>query len=219
MGTSLLPSSDDNLDLDTIKEWAAAHSRHLIAGGAVAVVAVAGLMFARQSSRLKSDRAEAAFASAQNTFYSGSRAQAKDELEKLTQRYPGTNGGALGGMLLAQVYYGDGKYDDGIKALQSLLGSAPARYHSGIEELIGDGYADSGRPADASDHYLKAAAAAEFPADRDSYRADAARLLQSAGKLDSAKSIWAQLASNDASAASGEAKVRLGELEAKAVVP
>ncbi|HVZ48019.1 MAG TPA: tetratricopeptide repeat protein [Gemmatimonadaceae bacterium] len=219
MGTSLQPSADTDLDLDSIKAWVAAHSRQLIIGGAVVIVGGAGILFARQASRLKNERAEAAYATAQNSFYSGNRTQAKTELEQLVSRYPGTNGGTLGGMLLAQVSYGDGKYDDGIKGLQQLLGEAPTRYHAMIEELIAAGYADSKRPQEAADHYLKAADVAEFPADQDSYRADAARLLEIAGKADSAKGIWSKLAANLDSPVSTEAKVRLGELEAKPAAP
>lgn len=220
MGTSTQPSAGDkDLDLDAIKDWAVAHSRPLIIGGAIVVVGGAGIMFARQASILKNERAETAYAAAQNSYYSGNRIQARTDLGKLVERYPGTNGGTLGGMLLAQALYGDAKYDDGIKGLETLRGQAPARYHAMIEELIAAGYADSKRPGAAADHYLKAASAAEFPADKDSYRADAARLLEVAGKTDSAKGIWSDLAANIDSPVATEAKVRLGEIEAKPVAP
>ena len=220
MGTSTKPSApDQDLDLDAIRDWLKGHSRQLIIGAAVVVVGGAGILFARQARILRNQRAEAAYASAQGNFYSGNKAQAKTELQNLVKRYPGTNGGSLGGMLLAQVLYGDGQYDEGIKGLQTLLGQAPSRYHSMIEELVAAGYADSKRPGEAATHYLNAAAAADFPADRDSYRADAARALESAGKADSARTIWAELANNFDSPVASEAKVRLGELDVKPAAP
>lgn len=220
MGTSTKPSApDQDLDFDAIRDWLKAHSRHLIIGVAVVVVGGAGILFARQARILRDQRAESSYASAQGDFYSGNKAQAKTELQKLVDRYPGTNGGSLGGMLLAQVFYGDGQYDGGIKGLESLLGQAPSRYHAMIEELIAAGYADSKRPGEAATHYLNAAAAAEFPADKDSYRADAARVLEAAGKADSARTIWAELSNNLDSPVASEAKVRLGELEARSAAP
>ena len=46
--------------------------------------------------------------------------------------------------------------------------------------------------------------------------ANAARAYTTAGKLDDAKKIWSALAKDDQSPAAAEARVRLGELEAKA---
>lgn len=220
MGTSAKSTgSGQNLDLDDIKIWVTSHARQLLIGGAVVVVGGAVAMFARQAKALKGERAETAYLTAQSAFYSGNRAQAKTDLQALVERYPGTNGGSLGGMLLAQAYYGDAQFDAGIKGLESLLGQAPSRYHAMIEDLIASGYADSKRPDQAAEHYLNAAQAAEFAADKDTYRADAARALEVAGKRDSARTIWTSLAAKFDSPATSEAKVRLGELDARPVQP
>jgi hypothetical protein len=48
------------------------------------------------------------------------------------------------------------------------------------------------------------------------YIASAARDYTAAGKTDDAKKIWSALAKDDQSPAAAEARVRLGELEAKA---
>lgn len=219
MGTSAQPSRDTDLDLDTIRDWIVAHGRPLMIGGAVVVVGVAGILFWRQSSALRSQRAEVAYVTAQGTFYSGNPTQAKTELEALVDRYPGTNGGTQGAMLLAQILYSDGKHDEGIKRLTDAQGSAPRQFASAIEELIAAGYADSKRPEQASEHYLQAAAKSPYPAEQDAFKADAARILEAAGKLEQAKAIWEQLATRPDSPSSTEAKVRLGEMDATIAAP
>jgi|SRR5581483_9620104 len=216
MGASASPS-DDSFDLDSIRDWMVAHSRPLLIGGAVVVVTVAGVLFARQSAALRSQRAETAYISAQGTYYSGNQTQAKTELEALVARYPGTNGGTQGAMLLAQVLYREGKYDEGIKRLTDAQRSAPKQFAAAIEELIAAGYADSNRPEQAAEHYLQAAAKSPYPAEQDSYRADAARVLGMAGKLDRAKAIWESLAAKPSSPSATEAKLRLGEMGAKPI--
>jgi predicted negative regulator of RcsB-dependent stress response len=218
MGTSATPSTE-NLDLDTIRDWMVAHSRPLLIGGAVVVVGVAGVMFARQSAALRNQRAETAYITAQGTYYSGNPTQAKTELEALVGRYPGTNGGTQGAMLLAQILYSEGKYDEGIKRLTDAQKDAPKQFGAAIEELIAAGYADSNRPEQAAEHYLQAAAKSPYPAEQDSFRADAARILGMAGKTDRAKALWLELAAKPASPSSTEAKLRLGEMEAKAAAP
>jgi hypothetical protein len=55
-----------------------------------------------------------------------------------------------------------------------------------------------------------------YQIERDQYLANSARALTDGGKLDEAKKLWDQLASDPASALAAEARVRLGEIEAKA---
>lgn len=219
MGTSASPSTDNELDLDAVRDWVVAHSRPLMIGGAVVVVGVAGVLFWRQSAALRNQRAEVAYVTAQGTFYSGNPTQAKTELEALVGRYPGTNGGTQGAMLLAQILYSDGKHDEGIKRLTDVQGRAPRQFASAIEELIAAGYADSKRPEQAAEHYLQAASHSPYPAEQDAFRADAARILEAGGKADQAKAIWEKLALRPDSPSSTEAKVRLGEMDAKVAAP
>ena len=218
MGTSA-SNRDTSIDLDAARDWVVAHSRALLIGGAVVVVAVAGVLFARQSAALRSQRAETAYVTAQGTYYSGNPTQARTDLEALASRYPGTNGGTQGAMLLAQILYNEGKHDDGIKRLTSAESSAPRQFASAIEELIAAGYADSKRPDQAAEHYLKAAEKSPFPAEQDRFKADAARVLAAAGKTDQARSIWEKLAASPESPSSNEARLRLGELDAKPASP
>lgn len=220
MGTSSPVSAPDSeWDGERLKAWIVDRSRPLLIGASVIVVGVAVVAFWKQSTRIKSDKAETAFASAQGTYYSGNPTLAKSNLEALVPRYPGTAGGTQGAMLLAEILYGEGKFDDGIKQLTSIQGSAPEQFGAAIEELIANGYSDNKRPADAADHFLKAADKARFPSVRDSYLADAARVLTIAGKKDQAHKIWEQLVADPESPVNGEARVRLGEMDAKPAAP
>lgn len=220
MGTSMSAShSNDEWDAERIKDWIVSNSRALTIGISAAVVLVAVYAFWQQSVRLKSERADAALATAQGAFYSGNTTLAKSDLERITTRYPGTSGATQAGMLLAQILYGEAKYDDAIGNLTSLLTSAPDQFKPSIEELIASGYADSNRPDDAATHLLSAAALAPFAADAQMYRADAARMLRVAGKVDEARAIWVELSQIPDSPVLTEAKVRLGEIDAKPATP
>lgn len=220
MGTSQVPGSSSHAwDAEAIKDWIVANSRTLTIGAAALVVIVAAVMFWQQSVRLKGERADAALATAQSAYYSGNVALAKSDLEKLVSRYPGTAGATQAAMLLAQILYGESNYDGGISQLTSAQRGAPESFRAALEELIAAGYADSGRPADAAAHYLKAAEASRFPADRDLYRGDAARQFAAAGNADEARKIWSELADKLDSPMFNEARVRMGELTAKAVAP
>ena len=214
--TSSAPVPEREFDAEAVKDWIVDRAKPLsIAVGAV-VVAVAVFLFWQQANRIKNERADAALVSAQSAFYSGNTALAKSDLGKLVTRYPGTDGATQATMLLASISYGEGKYDDGIKALTGAQSGAPAHFAPGLEELIAAGHADAKRYADAASHYLKAAERTPFPADKDIYRAEAARSYGLGGKPAEARKIWAELAANRESPVLNEAKVRLGELDAKA---
>lgn len=217
MGTSApVAGGSREWDADAIKDWIVERARPLALGGGIVVVAAAIFLFWQQSARIKNERAEAAFATAQSAFYSGNAPLAKSDLEKAVTRYAGTSGGAQAAILLAQILYGEARYDDGIRHLTTALGDAPAHFVPSVEETIAAGYADSKRYLEAVDHLTRAADRARFPSDKAVYRAEAARLLMVAGKGPEARKIWQELAADPESPVSTEAKVRLGELDAKA---
>ncbi|MEW5917299.1 MAG: hypothetical protein AB1762_12880, partial [Gemmatimonadota bacterium] len=73
----------------------------------------------------------------------------------------------------------------------------------------------SGKNAEAGAEFERAAAAARGDAERDSYRADAARAYTAAADTAKALAIWQALAADEQSPLSAEAKLRAGELSAK----
>jgi predicted negative regulator of RcsB-dependent stress response len=181
------------------------------------VLAAAGgsLYLWRQSSLKKEDNAERAFQTAATSFYSGNYALARTDLPKVVDRYLGTTAGLEAAMLLAQANYSEGKWAEGIKVLEAAQKSGSAGpFAASLEALIAIGYADQQKFDDAAKHSQLASDKAQFPADKDTYRADVARMLALAGKKEEARKIWTELVAKPDSPVWGEARVRLGELEA-----
>jgi predicted negative regulator of RcsB-dependent stress response len=201
---------------DNIADWLSANWRTLAVGAAIVAAAAGGYWLYERSLALKEEKAEKAFFGAQQSVASGNLDLAKSDLEKLVPRYTGTNAGTMGAMLLAQVLFEQGKPGDGVKVLQDNAGSAPTAMKASVEGLIGAGLSQQGpaKEVDAAAHYRKAAEMS-VGADKDGYLAEAARSLTAAGKKAEARAIWAELAGRSDSPRAVEAKIRLGELDAK----
>ena len=107
------------------------------------------------------------------------------------------------------------KYDEGIKSLESALGSASGDFKASMLAMIAAGYEFKGDMGKAAEQYAKAAAASAFAADKQGYEASQARSLMAAGKSADARKIWERLAQLDGALVQQEANVRLGELLAK----
>jgi predicted negative regulator of RcsB-dependent stress response len=184
--------------------------------GAIVVVAAAGgIWLWRESEQKKAERGDAALSAASNSFYAGNMLLAETDLKKVVDRYSGTSAGVEASMMLAQVLYQKQKQEDGIKVLtaaQSAAASGP--FAASIEGLIAAGYVDQKKYDEAIKHYLAASSKAQFPADQDLYKADAARAMMASGKKEDAKKIWTELSTKLESPSIGEAKIRLGEIEA-----
>ena len=212
-GDAARPPMD--LDTDSMIDTLKSKSREITIGAIVVVAAVGGLWLWRESEQKKAESADKALNAASNAFYSGNMALAETDLKKVVARYAGTTAGTEASMMLAQALYSTQKYDEGIKILveaQSTGSGTP--FGAAIEGLIAAGNLDTKKYDEAIKHYLAAADKAQFPADKDMFRAEAARAMMVAGKKDDAKKIWTELASKLDSPSLGEAKIRLGELEA-----
>lgn len=197
-------------------EWAETHSRHLtIAAVAIAVLAGGGWFYAK-SRQVQARNASAALSEAELALTAGNLPLAQSSLEQVVNRYGSTPSGDQARLLLAQVMFDNGRYQEGIAGLQQLVSSGDKLTLASAQHLIGAGYEQAGKPAEAAAAYRKAADAAGSPAERDGYLASAARALMDAGKNSEAKAIWQRLADDPSSPAAAEARIRLGELEVKA---
>jgi tetratricopeptide (TPR) repeat protein len=196
-------------------EWVQTNARKVSIVGMVVVAAAAIGMLWRASVDKKEVRASQALAAAQAVVQSGNTALAQSDLQALLRRYDGTKAGIQARILLAQVLFGQGKIDEGLRELEAVGPSGPfaASYHG----LKGAGLEQSGKQAEAAAEYEKASAASETDLGRASFRSDAARAHLAAGNRDAALRIWEDMAADDTSPLSGEAKVRIGELKAKAI--
>ena len=180
-----------------------------------AVVVGTGIYFWRQSQREDALRAERSFYQAQGSLASGNRALAESDLQKVLQRSPNTPAAAQAAALLATLRYEDGKHAEGVQLAQRALDRAPDHLKPGLHALVAAGLEDQKKPAEAAAEYQKAADATPYDLEKQRYLSDAARAWMAAGNAAEAKKIWTELAANELSPLSGEARVRLGEIEAK----
>ena len=205
-------ASDRGRDL---MDWFQVNSRYVSVAAAVLAVAAAGYWFYLRSQQIKTINAERSLVQAEQSLQSGNTALATSDLQRVATRYKGTAAGTEAAMLLAQTNYNAGKYQDGVKVLEEVSGKAGGSEAS-LQSLIGDGYSQLGKAANAAKAYERAGDASEFDTERAYYRAKAARSYTSAGNVNEAKRIWSQLATDEkAQAVAAEARVRLAELNAK----
>ena len=198
-------------------EWLQANSRVVGIGAVIVVVAGAGYWFYLRSAEIRRMNAERGLIQAKQSLSAGNPSLAQNDLQRIATRYTGTPSGSQAAMLLAQMYYDEGKYADGIKALHPYeTGAAAGPNLAAVWSLRGDGELAGGKPGDAASSFKKAADATTLPGERAIYQAKAARALMNAGNDADARAIWAKLASDpDAVAVRNEAEIRLGELAAR----
>jgi predicted negative regulator of RcsB-dependent stress response len=201
----------------TFLDWTKINSRALTAGAVVVAVAAAGYWFYLRSRQIQAANAATALMTAKQSLTAGNMALAQSDLQKVFARYGSTSAGVEAAVLLAQVDFDSGKFQDGLSTLQKVSGTSAASSSEGIiRSLQGDGYAQMGKLPQAAKAYESAAQAVSgFDTEQSFYRAKAARTYQSAGDTAKARQIWTQL-ENDPKGQSmaAEARVRLGELTA-----
>ena len=197
-------------------DWVNLNTRALGIGLVVLALAAAGVALWGRSRTIRAQRAERAYFEAQRSVVAGNLPLAQTDLDRLIKRYEGTRASARAAMSLAQVHFDQGKFQEGIAVLDRARNAGGSeQFRAGIESLLAAGYEGLGRFLDAADHYLKAAEAATFEADKDNFKAGAARAYMAGGNTAKAKELWTQLATDEMTATSAEAHIRLGELEAK----
>ena len=209
------PVASDEFDMDNFKDLMVARKREFSIGAIVVLAVAGGFLLWRLSANQKNERARAALADATNTLYSGNKPLGETQLQAAADRYRDTAAGIEAAMVLAQTDFEQGRWDDGLKVLDAIeKSSAIDNFKPQIEGLMAGGYADLKKYDDAVKHYQNAAEGTKYQSIKDLYLADAARVLERAGKNDDARKIWTEIASRPDSPMLAEAKVRLGELEA-----
>ncbi len=185
--------------------------------GAIAVaVAGGGLWLANRSAAIKETRGAEALAAAEAAYSTGGIAAAQGELQKVVTRYAGTAAGTQAGLLGAQWYFEAGQADSGLTMVSAALAKAKPHERAGLLAMQATGKSMKGDHAAAAKDYEAAAAAAVLAADKDGYRMDAARAYVAAGDVAAAERIYVEVMAKEDSPYSGEARVRLSEIKAKA---
>ena len=199
-----------------MSDWLQLHSRQVSWAVIGLVAVVGGGWFYTRSEALKAERAQNAYSAAEQSIASGNLPLAESDLRKMITRYDGTPAAMQGSLVLAQLLYEEGKYEDGIAELQKATPKLESSKDFGASAhlLLAAGYEQTRKFAQAASEYEAAAKAARFDADRQRYQSLAAEDYLMAGRKEDAKRIWTVLAADSKGTVAGEARMRLGELEA-----
>ena len=211
------PRRQSDSALESISDWFDAYTRQITAGLVVVAIVVGGGWFYGRSQALKAQRAERAYAAAQQSI-PGNLPLAESDLNKLITRYDGTTAALQARLTLAQLYYDQGKYQQGIESLKKSMPKFEKSdlFASPAHLLLAAGYEQLHKFLDAAGEYGSAAKTSRFDQDRQRHESSEARAFLMAGRVDTAKEIWTRLAADSKGTVAGEARVRLGELTAKA---
>jgi predicted negative regulator of RcsB-dependent stress response len=202
---------------DVLFDWFRIRTRYLTVIAALLAAVAVGYWFYIRSAEIKSGRAEQSLAQAKQAVFQGNQALAQNDLQTILRRYGNTRAGVEAGLVLAEIHFGKGEYQKGIDVLRGLPDKSAAEPSlSKIHALIADGQMQLGKADDAAQAYQRAADQARFDGGRAFYTARKARALMAAGKPAEARRIWEELASAPwAESVAPEARVRLGELDAR----
>lgn len=202
-------------EIDFAALWAR-HKRTILGVAATVAVVAGGAWFWTASRNLKESRAEVAFSSAEQTFYSGNFQLAATELERVLARYDDTRAGVRATMLLARTRFAEDRHADGVAMLREIVGRSGAKpQRAAIHALIAAGLENQRLFGEAASAFAQAAGAATTQFDRDMYEADQARALASDGQTAQALEIWRRHASRESAPTANEARLRIGELASK----
>jgi len=202
-------------DEEGIAEWLKDHNRELTWAVIALAVIVGGFWFYERSQSIKSQRAETAYFQARQAVEAGNLPLGVSDLQKVVTRYGGTTAGSQAALTLAQALYDSGKFKEGVAALKKVESDVPSEFRASIHVLEAAGYESLKDFANAAEQYRQASNVTPFAADKAEYLASAARDYQAAGNTKAAIGIWQDLAKSENPAVAGEARVRLGELDAK----
>jgi predicted negative regulator of RcsB-dependent stress response len=202
-------------DEETMTEWFMLHQRDVAWAVVALAIIVGGFWYYERSQSIKAQRAEAAYFQARQSAAAGNLPLAVSDLQKVVSRYEGTNAGTQAALTLAQTLYDQKKFKEGLDVLKTAEAKAPDHFKPSIHLLEAAGYEELKNLVAAAEQYKLAAQVTRFPVDKAEYQAAAARDYMAAGKTEEAKAIWKELVKDETAPTAAEARVRLGELEAK----
>ena len=199
---------------ESFVDWFRINSRLVSIGAVVVVAAAFGVWFYNRSVALKNENADKKLLAAKQSIGSGNIPLAQTDLKKVADQYASTSAGAEAGMLLAQLKLDQGDYAGAVTSLKDLtrrISSGP--YAASLRALLGDAYAQLGKPAEAAAEYDRASQLTNMPNERALLLSKVGRAYAAAGNHDLARKAWEALAGQqDNQALAAEARLRLGEL-------
>lgn len=191
------------------------HGKLVLALALTLAVLVAGWYVWTSTRDRQRVRAEAAYFEAQQTMASGNTTAGRTGLQNVATRYADTPAGVQSTIFLAQLDFDEKKYAEGIRKLEQAAGRGAAKaYRSSIYGLVGSAYEEQGKWNEAATNFRRAAEEAQIETDRLTMRANEARIYTKSGRLEDARRLWSEMAEDPSGPMAGEARVRLGELQA-----
>src|SRR3954454_3763031 len=137
---------------ESFLDWFRINSRLVGAAVAVVVAVAFGFWFYNRSAVLKAENADKKLLAAKQSIGSGNMPLAQSDLKKVADQYAGTGAGAEAAMLLAQLKLEQGDNQGAVSALTEIVRKFPSGpYAASIRALLGDAYAQLGKPAEAAD--------------------------------------------------------------------
>ncbi|HET7584634.1 MAG TPA: tetratricopeptide repeat protein [Gemmatimonadaceae bacterium] len=199
----------------TFTEWVQLHAKQVTAAVIVLLLIGGGVWFYLKMQQNEEEHAASSLGAARVAIASKNAVLARNELERLTSRWPHTEAGELGAVLLAQLNFEQGRFQEAVQVLQHLRSVSPDYSPGPVQNLIGQGLEQLAKPLDAAKAYEAAAASARFPRDSSEYLMSAARAYMTAGKKADAEHLWRALAESSSQDVAAEARLRLGEVSAE----
>ena len=202
---------------ESFVDWFHVNSRVIsFASGAVLLVAF-GVWFVQRTSLNASINADKMLQVAKQSLNSGNAPLAEADLKKVVDKYSEKPAGTEAGVLLAQMHMDKGDYKAAIATLQDVTRKAGNDEGSASAvALLGDANMQLEKPADAAAFYQRATNMTPLRSQKNYFMAKAARAYLAAGSTAAAREILEALANqSDNDAAVVEARIRLGELEAR----
>ncbi|MBX3175674.1 MAG: hypothetical protein KF709_14800 [Gemmatimonadaceae bacterium] len=209
------PGALEQLEAEDIGYTLKKYQKPLTIAAVVIAIGAGGFYFAKRSAEIREARGYDALAQAEALYGGSDQARAQEELNRVVNRYAGTTAGTQAAHLSAQLYYADGKVDEGLALVETALAKAAAPQRAALLALRGAGKASKGEDAAAAADYEAAAAAADLSIDAQQYRMEAARHHVQAGNVAAGRALYETIADREDSPYASEAKLRLGEISVK----
>jgi predicted negative regulator of RcsB-dependent stress response len=196
------------------------HVREILIAVLVVVIIVGGLFLYRSAAATQAAQAEQSLLGPEEALEAGNVPLAQSDLRTIVKRYANTAAAAEAALLLANSYYIQHKFAEGVTALQQASTKGAAKpFASAIERLIAEGYVQEGKPKDAAADFMLAATMTPYPTEQARLRASAARAYAAAGDTATAVGVWKQLANQTKTGEAPEAQLMIGELTIKPIKP
>lgn len=182
--------------------------------GAVALVIALAAWFAITAGKRKEAFAARELELGRSQAEQGNLAGAVEQFNKVATSYSGTSAAFDATLGIAQARLVNGQNELAIAALEEFLKTnPPANYQSPANSLLGTGFENTGKFAQAADAYRKAADLATLDYLKATSLLDQGRALRAAGKREEAIAVYREILSKyGETAGKTEAQIRLSEL-------